>query len=671
MFRKKFIDRLREKYRHGGVHKTQFMPQTTTPIIRENERENYVIPNEQHFLQRTPVIPSEERQGVVRYSPVSGLQVSGMGSNVGDPGYTWNKSGKQRTQDFKDGIGDYYAAKEFNEGGMYDQMLQYKMGGTKLPGGEMQPIPGSDAVQFNGQSHEQGGIMLDPQTEVEGGETMDQVNMAKKGGKRDYFFSDHLKKGGKSFADLHKEILANGGDQEEINMLARMQEKAAGRNPKQVAKLGGVMKYEGGGYTTDTSNQVNDNMLAHRYKILEDIEDGKPIYNEIDNNEFIDPDDLNDKGDAESFLNNFFKKYDKVEENNEEIIEEEKPPVIKKKTPVNKKKTTVNKDSSVTREPESIITLPTVQPKLIEAEQPTEELLGGGLSDAEIEEMIRTNGSDKEKSFLAKLKERFLQGDVPLAAYTAGIAQLAPAAYAIFHKQDDAEQSVYTPGFTSPIIAERGKASTLERVNYNAERSRNAADMRGINKFIETSGGGPANIINKMSAYARKQEGDMKITAAETRANADIANREAQMKQQMAISNMQRAQQASTTNAQLSRAETARMDQIEQMNAQARQKLKDDQEAMKYQGIGLAAQGIAGLAGDVMSYQAQERLARSIGTDGVYQRDRLRNLFRKANPDATEEEINMLVANYTNNTLEAQIAEKKAEAEKYKNIING
>jgi len=139
----------------------------------------------------------------------------------------------------------------------------------------------------------------------------------------------------------------------------------------------------------------------------------------------------------------------------------------------------------------------------------------------------------------------------------------------------------------------------------------------------------------------------------------------------MAISNMQRAQQASTTNAQLSRAETARMDQIDQLNAQARQKLKDDQEAMKYQGIGLAAQGIAGLAGDVMSYQAQERLARSIGTDGVYQRDRLRNLFRKANPDATEEEINMLVANYTNNTLEAQIAEKKAEAEKYKNIING
>ena len=91
--------------------------------------------------------------------------------------------------------------------------------------------------------------------------------------------------------------------------------------------------------------------------------------------------------------------------------------------------------------------------------------------------------------------------------------------------------------------------------------------MRGINRFIETSGGGPANIINKMSAYARKQAGDMKITAAETRANIDIANREAQLEQQMTLSNLQRAQQASITNAQLQRAEAARMDQIEQINA--------------------------------------------------------------------------------------------------------
>jgi len=251
---------------------------------------------------------------------------------------------------------------------------------------------------------------------------------------------------------------------------------------------------------------------------------------------------------------------------------------------------------------------------------------------------------DKYNEELAK------QGKVPPLAYLAGASQLAPAVYSMFHKQPDAEQSVYTPGFTSPIVAERGKASTLERVNYNAERSANAADMRGINKFIETSGGGPANIINKMSAYARKQAGDMKITAAETRANADIANREAQMNQQMDISNMQRAQQASMTNAQLSRAETARMDQINQMNDQARQKLKDDQEAMKYQGWGLAAQGIAGLAGDVMQYQGQERLAKSIGTEGRYERDLLRTLVKKQNPSWDDTQVNDFITQYNTTT---------------------
>ena len=52
-----------------------------------------------------------------------------------------------------------------------------KHGGVRLPGGTMNPIPGSDAVEFKGKYHKQGGILLDEQTEVEGGETMDKVTM--------------------------------------------------------------------------------------------------------------------------------------------------------------------------------------------------------------------------------------------------------------------------------------------------------------------------------------------------------------------------------------------------------------------------------------------------------------------------------------------------------------
>jgi len=130
---------------------------------------------------------------------------------------------------------------------------KFQMGGVEpLPGGMMAPIPGTDAVEFMGNKHNESGmgsdsgIMVDQQTEVEDGETMDQVTM-KHGGNRDYFFSDHLKKGGVSYANMHKNILEMGGSQEDINMLARMQEKAAGRDPNQVAKLGGVVEYGAGG----------------------------------------------------------------------------------------------------------------------------------------------------------------------------------------------------------------------------------------------------------------------------------------------------------------------------------------------------------------------------------------------------------------------------------------
>tara|TARA_A100001201_G_scaffold143692_2_gene146751 strand:- start:904 stop:4587 length:3684 start_codon:yes stop_codon:yes gene_type:complete len=133
-------------------------------------------------------------------------------------------------------------------GGVYNQMKNFKMGGQNLPGGNVSPIPGSDAVEFTGQTHDEGGIMLDPKTEVEDGETMDKVNMKGKGAK-DYFFSSYLKRGGLSFADHHKNILARGGDQGEIDMLAKMQEKAAGRNPNavQTASHGGYKQYSNGG----------------------------------------------------------------------------------------------------------------------------------------------------------------------------------------------------------------------------------------------------------------------------------------------------------------------------------------------------------------------------------------------------------------------------------------
>jgi len=148
-------------------------------------------------------------------------------------------------------------ARLYREGGFKLGPEVFRNGGVKLPGGIMKPIPGSAAVEFKGKSHEEGGIMLDPMTEVEGGETMGPVTM-KHGGKGDYFFSEHLKLGGKSFAQRHKELLKYGGTQKHIDELAAMQEKVAGRDPKQIAATGGPRMYENGGPRADVIKKMED-----------------------------------------------------------------------------------------------------------------------------------------------------------------------------------------------------------------------------------------------------------------------------------------------------------------------------------------------------------------------------------------------------------------------------
>ena len=108
----------------------------------------------------------------------------------------------------------------------------------ELEGGAEIPIPGSDAVEFKGNRHSQGGI-FDGKSEVEHGETKDGVSSAKHGGAQmPYYFSDYVntdgskRYGGNSFADAHKELLKEGGNQAEIDALAAAQDKAAGRESK-------------------------------------------------------------------------------------------------------------------------------------------------------------------------------------------------------------------------------------------------------------------------------------------------------------------------------------------------------------------------------------------------------------------------------------------------------
>ena len=438
----------------------------------------------------------------------------------------------------------------------YGGMKQYQAGGVALPGGTMEPIPGSDAVEFKGQSHDEGGIMLDPQTEVEGNETMDQVTMAKKGGKRDYFFSQHLKMGGKSFAQRHKDILKNGGSQKDIDKLAKMQETKAGRDPNAVQLgAGGYKTFELGGnipvppavvnsfYGNPTpapipqnntltqqgpSHFENQNItvddLSTQLQQSKDIMSGKLVFDAATN----------------SFI--------PVEEstNNNETEEKTKPTTSNKKTRKKEKEL----------EP-----LPLKGPQLITEFNPlqpfqgfptnenflTKDTDGDGVPDyvdfvdnppydgplsnedkkaiSENDETNENNNNEKS-SRLRKLYNKLngsKKGSQDYLTTMAQIGQLIPAAAAYMSKPD----YMSDPGSVKNIKSQR-----LDRVSYNQERSQNAADNRAMGKFIEQSGLGPAGIIAKMSSYRAKQTGDMKIAAQESRINTEISNQEAQFAQQ-------------------------------------------------------------------------------------------------------------------------------------------
>lgn len=394
------------------------------------------------------------------------------------------------------------------------------MGGAKkLPGGMVKPIPGSDAVEFKGNTHAEGGIMMDPQTEVEDKETMDKVTM-KKGGKKDYFFSSYLKRGGRSFADMHKDILKKGGAQKEIDMLAKMQEHDAGRNTKSVkAEMGGVKKMQGGGF-----EEFMGNIDQSAY---DGSGGGTGFFGRV-------KESFNDKIDALK---------DKVKDYKE------------------------------------------------------------GAGDRQKQRAINQ-----------------MYKDTPDIALAAGAAQMIPAMYAFKHKEKDVEKRSMQGELSAP---------DLDRVNFNAERAANEAGNRAINRFIETSGGGPANIAAKMAAYSKKQDQDMKIAAAEERANTQIGNQEATLRmnaQARNIANRMTVNAANTT-------------------ALENQRLRVENN--KKEAIDVAMKNVAGLASDVMQYRADGDYARAIGNMGIDERQKLRSALKgQINKDTgelwTDEEISAL-----------------------------
>lgn len=486
-------------------------------------------------------------------------------------------------------------------GGKYEDGGVYQ--GKKLPGGRTEPLPGG-ALEFIGKKHSQGGIMLDPQTEVEGGETMDKVQMKKTGGTmQDYIFSDHLKLGGKTFATRHKEMLAGGAKQKDIQELARLQEKKAGRTPK-VMQFGGAMQYqrmqEGGAATADQERQAMADERLNREGATgvdaSEIMVGDQVWSDT-NTQAESSDGLfggQTQADVSRNLerNEWFNTkdprfgpggFDATKPEHVEIFQKEYnkrageagKPKIKEDGKWGKQTTTATIPT----------TIPEVKPRsTMQNPEVEKELLVPPTQEQEEEVVVEEGGTPPVKT-----------NEVPTLGYLGGGLQLIPPMYALKNP----------PAYVSGPGAASVQAPDMPRVNYNAERSANANDFRGVMNAIQSNAGGPAGMVNMLAALDKKQAADRQIATAESRANKELAGEEKRMKFAASKANADLGLEASMFASQI-----------------AREQIKDRREE-KLGALDALSERLAGMSRDRMNYQATERLARAIGRDGVYDRERL------------------------------------------------
>lgn len=545
----------------------------------------------------------------------------------------------------------------------YDQTSRAKMGGVrKLKGGNMSQLPGG-AVQFNGAKHDQGGIMLDSQTEVEGGETMDKINMKKKGGKaKDYIFSDYLKLGGKTFATRHKEILKSGGSQHKLQELAKFQEQKAGRSPKVMQEggdpgvddlLAGLTGYgtvEGGSGLSGVDELNRSATAAANTKTQEEYDEARKAADEIKasnaakkasaaekgSHQEIDADgNVIYKGNAEvntsENIGNWLKEREAEmlklpeDQQNSELFDKYKGSDGEFDTTKFESDDARNEFADWYNElPDHLVSGKFAESgkkgreefgdqwntrRILQEEPDPEEV--GEFRDIkfELDEPKDSGGSSGGSSGRRGLG---------MGALLVGASQLIPPAYALLNKPKN------VPGYAPQSYAK----PQLPRVNFNAERASNASDMRATTASIENNAAGPAGMVNIIAAMGKKRQGDLTIATAESRANKQLATEEAKLGAQTSQFNI-----GQDANAQ----------RFNRMNA--REQIKSRREEV-LGALDASADRLSGLYGDKLEYQGQERLADAIsGSTGVMDRERLRLQY----PDASEEDILGMLANMPQN----------------------
>lgn len=459
----------------------------------------------------------------------------------------YGKENQDRGFNIGQGIGGNLGANQMAQAGGINSY--FKRGG-KVPGGEILPLPGG-AVKFVGNEHGEAGkgsdsgIILDegtekkPGTEVENGETMDKVVFAKKktGGKKevgDYIFSSYLKddESGKSFAELHEEILERGGSQEEIQDLAKRQEEKAKkvkktpvgptdqygeRGKENIAKMGGIRKkYQTSGpepinLSEETFGEFDPNYLTGEGMAMADVPTGQKI----------DPDGMFGGVTADQMQSTVSRNpwYDW-----ENFNPSDREDVTRFQQEYNKRATTGNKikvDGKFGQQTQSAY-IPAEKTSAIdpkEIENTEGELVEGTAVQPEPKERL----DPLLESYKASTKNRALT-DIGV-----GALQAIPAAYALLKKMDP----------LAVVSAQAPSKQALALTNMNPERAAIANQATAFNR--STDSGSPSSFALKLAFQEQARKGIADVGNQEARVNASIKNAQAQME-------AQRQQFASTQN---------------------------------------------------------------------------------------------------------------------------
>jgi len=503
-----------------------------------------------------------------------------------------------------------YHAPESHTNPQLVQAVPHKTGGKRVEGGMIKPLQ-SGAVEFIGRTHKQGGIIIDPETEVENGETMDKVQM--KNGGSDYIFSNYLKLGGKTFAQRHKEILNRKGSQKEIQDLAKMQEAVAAkdgetnRTPDNVMQNGGVKNPNPWKYSPESDWAIQGKRGIDRETIIGknpqtgdlskepfgQFYDRYPLYRQ-DPNKFYE--EVYIPRVREYFRENPDAAYERLKE----MVAGDDPNADNfRKRLLRPDGSMLPKDQALA-EAERLATdkqvgsfhmiLPETLRPIIPRKPPRNK-----IPPPEIILPNKPRDPETPPDILIPPK------DIPIIPL--GWAQLAGPISALRKKYPEAQMA-----YTSPV----GRIN-LPRVNYNAERAANANQTNALQRSIENSSSGPAGMALRMGAMSTARQADL-----------DIANAEAQVNKSLMAEEAAENLRADMANAQIGA-------DMAQFNAQ----LRYQSDINKYDNRLNAVNQIGNILTNIgMGYRqdlADERVARAVQINGEYDRERIKSAAKLRN----------------------------------------